>query len=155
MKVRKIALALALCLAAAAVCYAADNPNMGTWKLNEAKSKIPPGATKNSTVVYAPAGDQVKVTTDGTMGGKPVQTEWTGMFDGKDYPLTGDPTANTRSYTKINDRTLELTNKKDGKITTTGRITVSPDGKSRTVVVHAASADGKKTTSTAVYDKQQ
>jgi hypothetical protein len=47
--------------------------------------KFGPGATKNSTVVYEAAGDSVKVTTDGTSGdGKPVHTEWTGKFDGKD-----------------------------------------------------------------------
>jgi hypothetical protein len=74
---------------------------------------FPSGATKNTMVVYAGAGDQVKVTADGTAAdGKPVQTEWTGMFDGKDYPLSGDPNADSRSYTKINDHTLELTNKK-------------------------------------------
>src|SRR5271166_422340 len=154
MKVRTIALTLALCLAGIAVCYASD-PNMGTWKLNEAKSKFPAGATKNTTVVYAPAGDQVKVTTDGTTGdGKPVQTEWTGKFDGKDYPLTGDPSANSRSYKKVDDHTLDLTNKKDGKVTTTGHIIVSADGMTRTLTAHGTSADGKKITFTAMYDKQ-
>jgi hypothetical protein len=154
MKVKKLALTLAVCLAGVAVCYASD-PSMGTWKLNEAKSKFPAGATKNTTVVYAPAGDQVKVTTDGTSGdGKPVQTEWTGNFDGKDYPLSGDPNANSRSYKKINDNTLELTNKKDGKVTTSGHIVVAKDGMSRTVTVHGTTADGKKFTYSAVYDKQ-
>jgi hypothetical protein len=154
MKVRKIALTLALCLAGVAVCYASD-PNMGTWKLNEAKSKFPPGATKNTTVVYAPADDQVKVTTDGTTGdGKPYQTEWTGQFDGKGYPLTGDPSANSRSYKKVNDHTLGLTNMKNGKVTTTGRIVVSADGKTRTLTVSGTGPDGKKFSYTAVYDKQ-
>jgi len=41
---------------------------MGTWKLNEAKSKIGAGSPKNSTVVYEAAGDSVKVTVDGTDG---------------------------------------------------------------------------------------
>jgi len=153
MQAKKIALTLALCLAGVAVCYASD-PVMGTWKLNEAKSKFSPGATKNTTVVYAPAGDQVKVTTDGTTGdGKPVQTEWTGKFDGKDYPLAGDPSS-TRSYKKINDHTLELTNKKDGKVTSSGRAVVSRDGKTRTVTLSGTGSDGKNITSTAVYDKQ-
>ncbi len=86
---------------------------MGTWKLNEAKSKIPAGMMKNTTVTYTAEGDSVKVTTDGTSGdGSALQTEWTGKFDGKDYPLTGDPTADTRSYTKVNDHTLTLENKR-------------------------------------------
>ena len=154
MKVRKIAWTLALCLAGVAVCYAA-NPNMGTWKLNESKSMISAGLPKNTTVVYTAMGDQVKVTTDGTTAqGKPYQTEWTGQFDGKDYPLMGDPSANTRSYTKIDDNTLRLTNKMDGKVTTTGQIMVSADGKVRTLKVSGTSADGKKFSYVAVYDKQ-
>ena len=154
MNVKKMTLTLALCLAGVAVCYAAD-ANIGTWKLNEAKSKFVPGVTKNTTVAYTQVGDEVKVTTDGIAGdGKPVQTEWTGKFDGKDYPLAGDPAANSRSYTKINDTTLELTNKKDGKVTAKGRISISADGKMRTVKVTGTKANGQSITYTAVYDKQ-
>jgi len=154
MKARTILLTLALCLVGAAAGFA-QNPNMGTWKLNEAKSRIAPGFTRNTTVVYSASGDSVKVTTDGTdKDGKPIHTEWTGKFDGKDYPVTGDPNADTRSYTKVDDRTLTLANKKAGTVTTSGRIAVSADGKSRTVVVSGIGASGKKVTSKAVYDKQ-
>jgi hypothetical protein len=150
MKARTIALTVALCVVGAAVCFAAENPNMGTWKLNDAKSQFAAGATKNPTVVYEAAGDKVKVTTDGTTGdGKPVHTEWTGKFDGKDYPVTGDPNVDTRSYKKIDDRTMEITNKKGSKVVTSGRIVVSADGKSRTVTIK-----GSGGTSTAVYDKE-
>jgi hypothetical protein len=153
MKTRPILLTLALCFVAALAF--ASNPNMGTWKLNEAKSKFPPGAPKNHTVVYEAAGDKTKVTVDGVDGeGKPTHNEWTGLFDGKDYPLKGDPTADTRSYKKIDDHTTELTNKKDGKVVATGKIVISADGKSRTVTVSGTDPKGKKVTSTAVYDKQ-
>ena len=50
MKTTRIVLMAALCIFASAVSFAAENPNMGTWKLNEAKSKFPPGATKNPTL---------------------------------------------------------------------------------------------------------
>jgi hypothetical protein len=154
MKARTIVLTLALCVLGTAVCLA-SNPNMGTWKLNDAKSKFAAGATKNTTVVYAAAGDMVKVTTDGTTSdGKSVHTEWTGKFDGKDYPVTGDPTADTRSYKKIDDRTMEITVKKGGKVTISGRIVLSPDGKSRTVTLTRSGSEGMTGTSTAVYDKQ-
>jgi hypothetical protein len=59
MRTRTIVLTLALCLVGVAVVFAQD-ANMGTWKLNEAKSKFASGATKNSTVVYEAAGDNVK-----------------------------------------------------------------------------------------------
>src|ERR1700694_2527972 len=44
---------------------AAMNPHMGTWKLNEAKSKIPAGMYKNTTAVYSEMKDEMKVTVDG------------------------------------------------------------------------------------------
>jgi hypothetical protein len=109
---------------------------IGTWKLNEAKSKIGAGSPKNTTVIYEAAGDSVKVTTDGTDGdGKPSHSEWTGKYDGKDYPVTGDPNTDTRSYKKVNDHTLAFTNKKGDKVTISGRGVVSADGKTRTVTI--------------------
>jgi hypothetical protein len=153
MKTKTIVSTLAVCFIAVAVSFA--SPNMGTWKLNDAKSKFPPGAPKNNTVVYVAAGDNIKVTVDGVDGaGKPTHNEWTGKFDGKDYPLTGDPDADSRSYKKIDDRTTELTNKKDGKAVARGRIVISADGKSRAVTVSGTDAKGNKVTSVAVYDKQ-
>jgi hypothetical protein len=154
MKAKTIVLTLALYFFAAAVCYAQD-VQMGTWKLNEAKSKIAAGVAKNNTVVYEAAGDNVKITVDGTdRDGNAIHNEWTGKFDGKDYPLTGDPTADARSYRKIGKRTLALTVKKGGKVTVTGRIVVSADGKTRAVTTSGTDPQGKKFKSTAVYDKQ-
>jgi hypothetical protein len=154
MKTRTIVLTMALCLAAVAVSFA-SNANLGTWKLNEAKSKIPAGAVKNNTVSYEVAGDSMKVTVDGVDGdGKPTHNEWTGKFDGKDYPLTGDPTADMRSYKTVNAHTIQLTNKKDGKVILSGQIVISADGKSRTLTVSGTNAKGEKVKYTAVYDKQ-
>ena len=154
MKVRNLVLTLALCFVGAGVCFA-DNANMGTWKLNEATSKIPTGIPKNTTVVYEAVGDSVKVTTDGSdKDGKPTHTEWTGKFDGKDYPVTGDPAQNTRSYKQVDDHTLTMAIKNGGKVITTGHIAVSADGKSRTVKLTTTDSDGKKVSGTSVYDKQ-
>jgi hypothetical protein len=154
MKIRTIGLTLVFCFLGVAACLAAD-PQMGTWKLNEAKSKITPGTLKNTHVVYSNMFGQVKIKADGIdANGKPSHTEWSGKFDGKDYPITGDPISDTRSYTKVNDRTLDLTVKKDGKVIDTGRIVVSADGKSRTVTVSGTTPKRKKFKNVAVYDKQ-
>lgn len=59
-----------------------------------------------------------------------------------------------RSYKTIDDRTLAITNKKGSKVTSSGRIVVSADGKSRTVHLTETDSAGKKVTDTAVYDKQ-
>ena len=154
MKTRTILASAVFLFAASGLCFAAD-PNMGTWKLNEAKSKLNPEAGKNTTVVYSAAGDSVKVTVDGVdKDGKPTHNEWTGKFDGKEYPVTGDPTSDMRSYKKVDDRTLELTGKKAGNVTLTGSIVIAADGKTRTVNVTVTDASGRKGSSSAVYDKQ-
>jgi hypothetical protein len=144
---------LLVCLAAAPA-LAAD-PQIGTWKLNEAKSKLNPASTKNNTVIYEVApGDSVKVTVEGTTGdGKAFKSVWTGKYDGKDYPVTGDPVSDSRAYTKVDDRTLTFSAKKDGQVNLTGKIAVAADGKSRTVTTSATDAKGQKVSGTAVYDK--
>ena len=76
-----------------------------------------------------------------------------GKFDGKDYPLTGDSSADSRSYKTINDHTLDLANKIGGKVVATGRVVVSPDGKSRTIHLSTTDSAGKKIASLGVYDK--
>ena len=155
MKLRTAVLSLAVCLAAAASSFA-DDPHMGTWKLNEAKSTFAPGATKNTAVTYAAAADDaVKVTVDGVdKDGKTMHNEWVGKFDGKDYPVTGEPAYDSRAYKKVDARTMEMTIKKGGKVFSTGKIVVSADGKSRTVTTSAVDPGAKAMAITAVYDKQ-
>lgn len=153
MKTKTIALTISLVFVSVALGFQ-GSPQMGTWKLNEAKSKFA-GKARNHTVVYEAAGDQTKVTVDGVdENGGTVHNEWTGKFDGKDYPVTGDATSDSRSYRMVNKNTLTLTGKKGGKVTLTGRIVVSKDGKTRTVTTTATNAQGKKVTNVAVYDKQ-
>jgi hypothetical protein len=153
MKAKAIALTISLIFVAAAAGFA-DNPHIGTWKLNEAKSKLS-GKARNNTVIYTAEGDQIKVTVDGVdESGNPAHNEWTGKFDGKPYPVTGDSNADTRTYTQVNSQTLSFKNEKNGKVILTGRIVISGDGKSRTVTTTATDAQGKTVTNTAVYDKQ-
>ena len=153
MKARTFVLTLVLCFIGTSLCFA-QKGFMGTWKLNEAKSKLAAGAEKNTTVVYEAAGDNVKVTIDGTdASGNPIHNEWTGKFDGKDYPVTGDPNSDARSLEWRSAHHVGFKVKKGGKVTITGTIELSPDGKSRRVTATGKDAQGKKVKSTAVYDK--
>jgi hypothetical protein len=151
---RATILTLAVGFAGAALAHAED-PNMGTWKLNEAKSNFSAGAPKNSMVTYEPAGDSTKIVVVGVDGeGKAIHSEWTGKFDGKDYAVTGDSTSDMRAYTKVDDHTLNFTVKNKGAVTATGKVVVSADGKSRTVTVTGTDPKGNKTRTRSVYDKQ-
>lgn len=158
MKSKTTLLMLSVCLVAV-TCFVAnaqskDSPHMGTWKLNEGKSKFAKGAAKNTTVVYEAAGDQVKATVDGVDGdGNATHNEWTGKWDGKFYAVTGDATSDERSYRKVNMNTLAMTARKGGKVTLTGTIVVSRTGKTRTVTTSGTDAKGKRFRTVAVYDK--
>jgi hypothetical protein len=154
MKLRTIFLTLALALFGAQLCSAQDAA-MGSWKFNEAQSKIPAGMAHVVTSTYTAEGDQIKNVGDGVdASGNPMHAEWVGKFDGKDYPVTGTSSTDTRSYKQVNPNTLLLTNKKDGKTVTTARIVTSADGKTRTVTLTQMGPDGKNLSGTAVYDKQ-
>jgi len=152
MKTKTIGLALLLSIAAGAMCFA--NPTMGTWKLNESKSKIGEGSAKITMVVWEKAGDQDRCTVDGTDAeGKKIHTVWTGKLDGKDYPVTGDPLSDTRSFKMNGEKTLEMVSKKAGKEVGGGTVVVAADGKTRTVTSTMTNAKGEKVPSTLVYDK--
>jgi hypothetical protein len=144
-----------LCLTAAAAAFAAS-PFLGTWKLNEAKSKFAPGSSKNTTVTYTAArGDMIKVTVAGSdKDGKPVHWTWMGKFDGRSYKVNGNASIDALALKPVNDRTNKLTAGKNGKVAMTGMITVSKDGKSRVVTTTSTDASGKKHTDKAYYTKE-
>jgi hypothetical protein len=148
--------ALALLLTAIAATFAA-NPLMGAWKLNEGKSKFAPGATKNTTVTYAPVkDDMVECTVVGVdKDGKPIRWTWVGKLDGKPYQIKGSPSFDTLTYKPVNDYTSKTTATKAGKVVMTGTITVAKDGKTRLVKLMGTDANGQKFTDITYYDKQQ
>lgn len=133
MRTKVFGLILTICFLTSGACFA--SPFLGTWKLDRAKSKIGRGTGRNDTVIYDwafPA--RTNVTVIGVDAkGNPTRNEWTGRFDGKDYPVTGAADEDARAYTEVNDHTLNFTMKKASKPVLNGRIVVSADGKSRTV----------------------
>jgi hypothetical protein len=156
MRTKNILVALTLLLAASRVSLAAENPLLGTWKLNESKSKYAPGSDKNTTITYTAAkGDMIKCTADGVdKDGKPIHWTWTGKLDGKPYPLKGSPDFDAPTYHPVNERTNETTATKNGKVVMTAVITVAKDGKSRTVTLTSTDAKGRMVTNRTYYDKQ-
>jgi hypothetical protein len=139
-----------------AVVIAADT-NVGTWKLNLAKSTYSPGpAPKSQTLkIEAWGTDGVKYTADGFgADGKPTHTEFQAKYDGKDYPFTGNPDADVLSYKRIDPNTLEATTTLKGKNTTAIKVVVSADGKTRTVTQTGTNAQGQALNVSSVYDKQ-
>jgi hypothetical protein len=135
---------------------AQGDPFVGTWVLNVAKSKYVPGpAPKDQTILYEAAGQGVKISSKGTDGtGKPAMTAYTANYDGKDYPVTGNPDWDAISLKRVNPNTVEFTRKRGGKVVQTGTNVVSTDGKTRTVTTTGIDAQGQKISVVAVYEKK-
>jgi hypothetical protein len=129
----------------------------GTWKLNLAKSKYDPAnlAPKSSISKLEAIEGGIKAAVETVDAqGKPIKYEFTAKYDGKDYPVKGDPTRDMVSYKKIDDYTFDTVNKMAGKATTTTRTVYARDGKSRTITTTGVNAQAQKVNSTAFYDKQ-
>ena len=151
---RQIAISLAFLLTSAAVIQAADRFT-GTWTLNVAKSKYSPGKPPKSQITKLELlKDGIReivdrVNADGTT------THWdvVAKFGGKDTPISGDPDRDTVAITKIDDYTLDVENKKAGKVTTSMKLVVAKDGKSRTNTVTGKTATGADINNILFFDK--
>ena len=155
MNAKGLLVAVAVCFAADSACLAA-NANMGRWELESRKAQIKQGMAKSMTVTYAPSFPfRVKVTIEGVDAkGAPFHNKWVGRFDGRDYPVSGDPNSDMRSYTKVDDHTLTFLMKKAGRVVATGKIVVAPDGSMRTANAMAVNSKGKMVKSAAVCGLQ-
>src|SRR4051812_41537594 len=78
-----------------------------------------------------------------------VHLEWTGKIDGGDYPVQGVEVYLTSVYHLVDDHTLELTQKLDGRVVVRARLVLSADGKTITTTT----TDGV-TTATTIYKRQ-
>ena len=151
------ALAVGVCALAVLATAQSKDPFVGSWRLNVAKSKYTPGpAPKSVTATYEAAGKGYKVSVKNEPASGPVQQySYTSNLDGTDSPVTGNnPNADTVSVKRIDANTLEVVNKKGGKVTTTQRNAVSGDGKTRTVTTTGTDGQGHKVSNVAVFEKQ-
>ncbi len=118
---------------------AGANGTSGSWRINKVKE-----SDNGLTTTYKTNGDEL------TMSAPSGET-YTAKLDGKDYPYKGAFFADTVSLKRINDHTIEETDKRDGKVVEVSKITVSADGKTLTTV---STATLTKRTSTFVATKQ-
>jgi hypothetical protein len=131
------------------------SPWIGTWRLNPSKSTPTSNSPyKRVTLKIEPWEDGLKVVYDmvGIRGGV-NHVEWTGRFDGKDYPVQGVDELMTNAYNRINDHTYSIVIKRDGQTFTTVKVSVSSDGRSLTAITTGKNAQGQDTSTTAVYDR--
>ena len=130
-------------------------PGLGTWKLNVAKSKFSPGpAPKSSSVTFSAAGQGVKAVIDTISGdGAKVHWEYSASFDGKPYPVTGNPNGDMVVAKRVDATTIETSYTLKGKPTTLNRRVVAADGKTLTVTTTGVNAQGQKVNDVQVFEK--
>jgi hypothetical protein len=162
MHMKRILFLLTIFVLSAAVSrplMAQDNPFVGTWKLNLAKSKFTGTPTpKEMTREVTAAGSGAKYSFTGTdANGGAISYSFTTNYDGKDSAITGSGTpggADTVALKRINAKKVEGTLKKGAAEVAKVTAVVSKDGKSSTVTSTGKSADGKSMSAVSVYDKQ-
>ena len=91
---------------------------------------------------------------DGLSFVTPAEHETKNMkFDGKEYPDVGPDVAPGSASTgrRVNERTLKMTDKIDGKVTDTQEIELSPDLKTLTMTVHPV---GRSKGNILVFDRE-
>jgi hypothetical protein len=98
---------------------AGANKVSGSWKT----TKVDNASDSVLTVTYKVNGDEVSMS-------DPLGDSYTAKLDGKDYPYKGDPGTTSVSLKKIDANTIEETDKRDGKVISVTKMSVSADGKS-------------------------
>jgi|HubBroStandDraft_6_1064221.scaffolds.fasta_scaffold208703_2 hypothetical protein len=142
-----------LCVVAIASSH---SPFAGTWKFNPAKSKMGASDTTTSDVMRIKSDGKTISLMDEEVDAQGVHkiSVKNAQFDGKDYPVEGDPNSDVVAYELKGPREFTGTTKKDGKVTAKYTIVVSEDGQT-TTVQYTVYSEGRKTEGgTSVYDKQ-
>jgi hypothetical protein len=140
-----------LALLASVGASAQNDPQVGTWKLNLAKSTYSPGPPpKSGTVKITAASDGMTVVEDSVNAqGQAIHTTYTFKFDGKDYPrkdtIGGKPdtSLDAVAWKQLGTSIYQETDKLNGQVITTANIAISPDGKTRTRTVTGGNAQGQ------------
>ena len=143
----------------ASAVWAQQDPFIGTWKQNMAKSKYDPASLtpKTGTTVKreAAGSNGYKVTTDGmNPQGASTHTEYSATLDGKDSPLKGSPDWDSVSIKKTDANTMITVNKKGGTTVRMLRTVVSKDGKTSTSEQVGYNAQGAAFHNVVIFDKQ-
>ncbi len=127
----------------------------GTWHLDVANSTFvgpSPYVRGTWTVEQRPTGEIFMVYDQVGVRGGVTHMEWKGRFDGTDHRIHGPDAVVTYAYRIVDERTLDLLVKVDGRPTAGSRVVLLPDGTVR-ATTRNGTARGTVTTDT-IYRKR-
>lgn len=90
-----------------------------------------------------------QTTADGLKMSNPQGEKFEAKFDGKDYPIEGDPGHTMVALKKVSANSIEATYKRNGKVVGISHMTVSSNGKMHVVF------DNKENNTTLEYDMEK
>jgi hypothetical protein len=155
-KIKTLIIALAILSIPLGLLLAADDPMMGTWKLNVPKSQLGSPVPQSIIRKHIPIPGGVKVVQDRVNAeGKASTGEFTVKFDGKDYPISGDPYVDRLTLKRVDRYRVDGIGKKDDKIATTFIWQVSKDGKTLTYTTERLYPPERVGTIIQILDKQE
>jgi hypothetical protein len=136
--------------------FAQNDPLIGTWKLNLAKSTYSPGRPPRSNTITFEAvegGRRSTVETIDAQGSssKRVTLEFD---DGKFHPVTDVPAFDAQATKRVDESTTWVIRTKAGKVVQTLILAVSTDGKTASLTVAGVTANGLPLYNVNVWDKQ-
>jgi hypothetical protein len=154
--VRAVLLFISAACGVAIAAAPASDPVIGTWKLNAAKSTFNAGPPiKNQTRTYSQSGQRISLVMKTTgADGRETTSETMYQFDGKDYPVNGNPDFDSLTPQQVDSQTAKFTLKRGGKAVGTTTRTVSKDGKTLTSKMKVTNAGGQQSDSVLVFDRQ-
>ena len=130
---------------------------VGTWKLNLAKSKYKEGrAPKRATHKIESAGAGIKTIVDGVSADGTVRHyEFTANYDGTDNPLVGNSAnGDMIAFTRINATTTQAVTKHGGQVAVTMTVVVSSDARTLTITSTGTNVFGQAVNNVSVYERQ-
>lgn len=150
----RLLIAMAICAVASIASSQVSDRLAGTWRLNVAQSRYETGAPPKSqtTTLHAMDGGLHEVVERVNADGTTTSWEVMAKYDGRDYPVKGDPSRDTVAMTRVDQNTVDIVNKKAGAVVSRMRILVAADGRSRTNTVTDPS--GAKTTAVLFFDRR-
>ena len=142
-----VLLSLSVCM------FAAESPFNGTWKFNPSKGHNTPPIPKSDVAHIQADAETFKFSDESVdADGKEAKVSYEAKYDGRDYPIVGDPDA-TVSIHRVSDHELKFTLKKGKKVESELDVVISKDGQTATSS-YTDYSQGKPQKGISIYEKQ-
>ena len=141
--------------APAALAQTKDDPLIGRWVLDRARSEFSGNVPEKRITIFQlqPGGMLKHITETVTANGSTDRVEYASKYDGKDVQISNSFLW-TVAVKRIDARTTERSGKVNGEVVETSKRTVSADGQTLTIVTTGTN-NGNEYSSTQVFTRDK